>query len=108
MNPLFRAFFVTALAAVLSGCALFGGPADRKLRHTPSFRAGYSDGCAAANNRSANYREGPSANSGLYSTDAIYRRGWANGYQSCQPTGVAPGDTPYQPMQGPTPSGIAH
>jgi hypothetical protein len=109
MTNIFRASVVASLAIVLSACALFGGPEDRKLRNTPSFRAGYDDGCAAANNRSANFRDGPSADTNLYSTDALYRRGWANGYQTCQPTGVAPGDTPYQPMQGPTPnSGIAH
>jgi hypothetical protein len=108
MTSLFRASVVAALAIVLSACTLFGGPADRRLRHTPSYRAGYSDGCAAANNTSANYREGPGSDNSLYASDQVYRHGWANGYQTCRPTGVAPGDTPYQPMQGPTPPGVVH
>lgn len=105
MNSLVRASILALVTLSLGGCTLFGGPADRKLRNTPSFREGYSDGCAAANNPSANFREGPSADTSSYASDPIYRRGWANGYQVCQPTGVAPGDTPYQPMQGPTPPG---
>jgi hypothetical protein len=108
MKFLARASVVCLMALSLSACVIFGGPADRALRNTPSYRAGYSDGCAAANNPSANYRDGPSADTGLYSTDQTYRHGWANGYQTCRPTGVAPGDTPYQPMQGATPPGVVH
>ncbi len=108
MNSLLRVSILAAVTLSLGGCAIFGGPADRKLRNTPSFREGYADGCAAANNPSANYREGPSVDKGLYSTDQIYRHGWANGYQTCQPVGVAPGDSINQPMQGPTPPGAIH
>jgi hypothetical protein len=107
MNSVVRVSLLAVAALSLSACAIFGGPADRALRKTPSFRAGYSDGCAAANNPSANYREGPPTD-GAYSGDATYQRGWANGYQTCRPTGVAPGDSPYQPMQGATPPGVVH
>ncbi|HEY1836076.1 MAG: hypothetical protein WBQ17_09820 [Rhizomicrobium sp.] len=106
MNRLARVSIFGLAALSLSACAIFGGPADRALRKTPSFREGYADGCAAANNPSANYREGPSRDESLYSTDQVYRHGWANGYQTCRPTGVAPGDTPYQPMQGATPGSV--
>jgi hypothetical protein len=81
-----------ALAALtLGGCTIFGGPADKALRRTPSFRDGYADGCAAANNPSANPRE---QRENLTGEDRIYRRGWANGFQTCRATSVAPGDTP--------------
>jgi hypothetical protein len=108
MNTLVRVSVLALASFALAGCALFlGGPADQKLRRTPSYQNGYDDGCAAANNPSANFREGPSTDNSMYASDPIYRRGWASGYQMCQPTGVAPGDSPYQPMQGPTPPGTA-
>jgi hypothetical protein len=108
MNVLSRVCVLMVAALTLSACAIFGGPADRALRKTPSYRAGYSDGCAAANNPSANYREGPTADTGMYANDQTYRHGWANGYQTCRPVGVAPGDTPYMPNQGATPTGVIH
>jgi hypothetical protein len=104
MNWPLRVTIIACATLSLSACMLFGGPADRALRKTPSYREGYSDGCAAANNPSANYREGPSADNELYQTDKIYRRGWASGYQTCQPNGLPQGDTPYNPAQGPTPA----
>jgi len=84
----------------LAGCAVFGGPGDRALRRTPSFRAGYADGCAAANGPSANPRDEPQA---LTDTDKIYRRGYASGYQTCQRTTIAPGDAPHPPLTGQAP-----
>jgi len=84
----------------LAGCAVFGGPEDRALRRTPSFRAGYSDGCAAATGQSANPRETPQS---LANADKLYRRGYASGYQTCQRTTIAPGDAPHQPLTGQAP-----
>ena len=80
---------------LLSGCAVFGGPADRALRRTPSFRDGYADGCAAATVQNANPRETPPS---LADQDKIYRRGYAIGLQTCQRTTVAPGDAPVRPF----------
>lgn len=88
---------VALAAALLSSCAIFGGPADRALRRTPSFREGYSDGCAAANNPGANPRE---TQDSLAGTDNVYRRGWANGFQTCRRTAIAPGDAPNQAVNG--------
>jgi hypothetical protein len=85
----------------LGGCAVFGGPADRALRRTPSYRAGYDDGCAAANNPSANPRD---TQESLTDEDRLYRRGWAGGYQACRKTSVAPGDAPYKPLSGGIPT----
>jgi hypothetical protein len=108
MTFLVRASVLLVAAISLASCAIFGGPADRAIRRSPSFQAGYADGCAAANNKSANFRDGPSADQGMYDTDQVYRHGWANGYQTCRPVGVPDGDSPYQPMQGATPPGVVH
>lgn len=73
---------VISLAAfTLGGCAVFGGPGDRALRRSPNFRAGYSDGCAAATAQSANPRD---AKDTLAGEDRIYKRGYATGFQSCR------------------------
>ena len=77
-----RVMSVVCLAALtLGGCAVFGGPGDRALRRSPSFRAGYSDGCAAATAPSANPRD---AKDTLAGEDRIYKRGYATGFQSCR------------------------
>lgn len=68
-------------ALMLSGCAVFGGRADQALRRSPSFRAGYSDGCAAATAQTANPRDNKDS---LAGEDKIYRRGYATGLQSCR------------------------
>jgi hypothetical protein len=92
-----RSGIVVLAALTLGGCTIFGGPADRALRRTPSYRAGYSDGCAAATGPSANPRDEPKA---LTDEDRNYRRGYAGGYASCKPTTVAPGDAPYRSPTG--------
>jgi hypothetical protein len=93
----FRPALALLVAATLGGCVLFGGPNDKALRRTPAFREGYSDGCAAANNPSANPRE---QKSDLSDTDHLYRRGWASGFQTCRTTSVAPGDAISGPLPG--------
>jgi hypothetical protein len=85
------------LLTILGGCVLFGGPRDKALRRTPAFREGYSDGCAAANNPSANPREQLTE---LSDPDHLYRRGWASGFQTCRTTSVAPGDAITGPLPG--------
>jgi hypothetical protein len=77
-----RVISIACLAAfTLSACAVFGGPGDRALRRSPSFRAGYSDGCSAATAPSANPRD---ARDTLAGEDRIYKRGYATGFQSCR------------------------
>jgi hypothetical protein len=90
------AMAILLLALVLGGCAVFGSSADRALRRSPSFKAGYSDGCAAATAPTSNPRDSRDT---LAGEDKIYRRGYAMGYQSCHqkppaygaPTGGLPG-----------------
>ena len=80
-----RAALVVLAASVVAGCILFPSAKERAMRNTPSFKEGYGDGCAAASTGSANYREGPYRDEALYQSDAAYRAGWGNGYQSCRP-----------------------
>jgi hypothetical protein len=82
---------VLAMAA-LGGCAVFGGPADRALRRTPDFRAGYSDGCAAATAQSANPRD---QRTSLAGETLAYRRGYADGVSACRRGAVPSGTAPY-------------
>jgi hypothetical protein len=89
-------------ALCLCGCTIFGGPADKALRRTPSYRDGYQDGCAAATNANADLRSGPQADDSLAKTDAIYRHGWSNGYQTCRRS-LTPGVNANEPSSGPIP-----
>jgi hypothetical protein len=76
-----KKIFVVMLALLtIGGCAVFGGRSDRALRRSPNFRAGYSDGCAAATAQTANPRDDKDTLSG---EDKLYKRGYAMGYQSC-------------------------
>jgi hypothetical protein len=84
-------------AGLASGCIFFPSAKDKALRRTPSFKEGYGDGCAAASTQSSNYREGPYKDQALFQSDAAYRAGWANGYQTCrspQDMGTMPGANP--------------
>ena len=47
-SPWKSAALIGVAAITLSGCMVFGGPRDKALRRTPSFRQGYEDGCTAA------------------------------------------------------------
>jgi hypothetical protein len=92
-----RVALVVLTAVLATGCIFFPSAKDRALRKTPSFKEGYGDGCAAASTQSSNYREGPYKDQALYQSDAAYRAGWANGYQSCrapQDLGRMPGESP--------------
>jgi hypothetical protein len=88
---------VVLAASLVSGCIFFPSARDKALRNTPSFKEGYSDGCAAATTQSSNYREGPYKDQVLYQSDEAYRTGWGNGYQTCrspQNLGQMPGSNP--------------
>ena len=90
------------LLLLLCGCALFDSPAQRALRRSPDFKAGYRDGCASAGNRGAD----PLANNIMRDEDAFradkaYHSGWNTGFNSCR-TNQAMG-RPLPPGRGPIP-----
>lgn len=99
-----RVLLVFSAAALVSACTLFPSAKDRAMRNSPSFKQGYSDGCAAATTASSNYREGPYRDQALYQSDAAYRAGWANGYQSCRPLQPNGGAVPGSSVPGTPPT----
>lgn len=96
MRRAFRIACVLALSSLAAGCGLLSSSQDRAARRSPAFREGYSDGCAAATTQSSNPRETPYRDEAEYKADALYRAGWANGYQICNPnrTGAVPNGNP--------------
>jgi hypothetical protein len=99
MNRRFRLAITLLAASLVAGCIFFPSAKDRALRKTPSFKDGYADGCAAASTQSSNSREQPYRDKALYDSDAAYRAGWGNGYQTCRPpsdkdVGGLPGANP--------------
>jgi hypothetical protein len=92
-----RVAAMSLAAIVAAGCVLFPSARDKALRHSPSFKEGYSDGCAAASAAGSNYRAGPYRDDALYQSDEAYRAGWSNGMQTCrltQSNGSLPGGNP--------------
>jgi len=91
---------MVALAALLAlmGCE---SAADRTMKRTPDFKAGYSDGCASAGTQGANPRDtDPMRDEAAYRTNRAYRTGWGTGFNACR-TYQPGGNMPPQPGQGP-------
>lgn len=94
------------LSTALSGCVIFESRQDRALEKTAEFKDGYSDGCATASTKSANYAENNMVrDQTLFKTNRGYRQGWSAGYAGCRPVLGPP-----QPQNGPVadPSPGAH
>ncbi|HEY2836840.1 MAG TPA: hypothetical protein VGI89_09740, partial [Rhizomicrobium sp.] len=95
-----RWFSVFALisALALSGCE---SAAERAMKKSPDFKAGYSDGCASAGTQGANFRDTSlSRDEEAYRGNKAYRSGWGTGFNACrvyQPSG----NMPPPPGQGP-------
>lgn len=97
---------IALVGVALSGCVVFESRADRELEKTPNFKDGYSDGCATASTKAANYNESNMVrDETLFKTDRAYRTGWSAGYSGCRPI-----VGPQQPENGPVadPSPGAH
>jgi hypothetical protein len=84
--------------ALLAGCE---SAADRAMKRTPDFRAGYSDGCASAGTQGANMRDTePVRDEEAYRANRAYRAGWGTGFNACR--GYQPGNNmPPPPGRGP-------
>jgi hypothetical protein len=91
-----------AMAVLLMLCGCMSS-ADRALRNSPDFKAGYSDGCASAGTEGANPRDtGYVRDEESYRVNKAYHAGWGTGFNACrnyQPSGNAPPP----PGQGPIP-----
>lgn len=101
-SPFAAASIAALLVIAVSGCTIFGGPADRALRRTPAYRDGYQDGCAAATNAYSDTRKGPSTDNSPYHGDKVYSSGWSNGYQTCR-SSLTPGVKANEPDRAPFP-----
>lgn len=104
MTNLARPLLAIAAAMTLASCALFPSAHDRAIRRTPNFKAGYNDGCAAANAAGASYRYGPVRDEDLFRRDDTYRAGWNTGYSTCRSTVSPSGAEPGHGMSLPEPS----
>ena len=96
---------VLAAALFLSGCGVFSSRADRALRASPDFKAGYNDGCASAGNQGANPREDSTIRDGsAYETNKAYRAGWGTGFNTCRNYSMPGGPVgPGSGLPGPRP-----
>lgn len=96
---------VLLLGLSLSSCE---SAADRAMKKSPDYKAGYSDGCASAGTPGANMR----ANGGVrdeqaYQANRAYSTGWDTGFHACR-SYQAPGGMPAAPGQGPIPDPTTH
>lgn len=67
---------------LLAGCA---SPAERALRKSPDFQAGYSDGCASASLQGANARDTSlTRDEDAYASNKAYHSGWGEGFGACR------------------------
>lgn len=77
--------------------------ADRALKKSPDYRAGYSDGCTSAGARGANMRDsGRVRDDEAYQSNRAYSVGWDTGFNTCR-NSQSPGGMPPMPGQGPIP-----
>jgi hypothetical protein len=73
---------LASVCLILAGCA---GGADRAVRNSPEYRAGYSDGCVSANREGANKRDTSLArDEAAYRNSQAYHSGWGAGFGACR------------------------
>ena len=74
-----------ALLASLLLLTACSSPAQRALRNSPDFKAGYADGCASASQEGADKREQSLVrDEPLYAGNAAYHSGWGSGFSTCR------------------------
>jgi hypothetical protein len=86
------------LPSCLLSVAACASRADRALRSSPDFKAGYSDGCASANLQGADKRDGgPTRDDEAYQSNPAYHSGWGQGFGACRQMAApqTPGGTPF-------------
>jgi hypothetical protein len=73
-------FLKLALAAlVLSACAM-----DMSNKDSPTYQAGYADGCSTAMAESSSVPMPAKRNNAVFAADKDYRAGWAAGHADCR------------------------
>jgi len=100
-KPLHLAIVIAA-AFALAGCGiLFPNARMRAEKDQPSFKEGYSDGCASAAAQSANRREDYVRDEASWKSDRVYRAGWASGFYNCRTNATRGPDQGPVPVYGP-------
>ncbi len=83
------------LALLLTGCGLFNSRAERALKASPDYKAGYNDGCGSAGTQGANRREDSlNRDPEAFASNKAYHAGWNTGFNACrlyQPQSDQPG-----------------
>jgi hypothetical protein len=70
------------LALGLTACETAGDMADKD---SPSYNAGFGDGCTTAQAERSPTPPRPQRDATLYDKDPDYRRGWNAGHTFCRP-----------------------
>ena len=85
MKTTFRIAILAVLVSSLAGCGIFFPSARlRAEKNSPSFKNGYTDGCASASAQSASRRDDYVRDQDAYQSDRVYRAGWASGFYNCR------------------------
>ena len=71
-------------ALLLSACAPMSDQAS------PSYSAGFADGCATASAEGVSLPPQPRRDEALYAKDRDYRAGWISGHATCRAEGGRP------------------
>ena len=77
---MYPSMMMGALAFLLAACG-GGFTADQA---SPSYRAGFNDGCTTASGEGSGVRKPPQRNTALYEQDSDYRSGWGSGHVFCR------------------------
>jgi len=77
----FLRFLIPAGGLFFAGCATDGELAE--LRESPSFSAGYADGCATATEEDKSFSTRIQRDAHAFETDKAYRAGWRQGHLEC-------------------------
>ena len=100
-----RRFAPLLLILPLAACGLFPSKAERALRKSPDYRAGYQDGCNSAWSPDADKRHDDTIvrDDQQYQANKAYHSGWNRGLNACRSTGYTGGALPGTVPSGPVP-----
>jgi hypothetical protein len=72
------------LVLPLASCALFQSKATRDLHASPDFKAGYTDGCASAQDDVSTGGGNAARDEAAFAGNPAYRAGWREGASACR------------------------
>lgn len=71
-----------ALSAAAASCSTYED--NLLLRESPSFQAGYGDGCVTAGEEDKSFSTRNRRDAYAFDNDEAYRAGWRQGYLECE------------------------